>query len=55
MKLLLTLAVVALVTACAAIDPSTSVENAPAPPADNAATMGYHGPVYRSKRVDGPN
>lgn len=51
----------ALVTACAAPppmaagDPLKSLPASAARGESTAAELGFHGPVYRSKDIDGPN
>ena len=60
-KMLVTAGVAVLMTACAA--PSPSAGNDPlrsargSTPAgeSTAAEMGFHGPVYRTNKPDGPN
>jgi hypothetical protein len=64
LKLLAIAGLAALVTACAAPLPdSASASGDPARPARGstargeatAADMGFHGPVYRANKTDGPN
>ena len=51
----------ALVTACAAPPPVAAGDPMQSRPASaargesTAAELGFHGPVYRSKDIDGPN
>ena len=55
--------VAALVTACAAASPAPGAAADPMRPAPGsspsaeatAAEMGFHGPVYRTNKADGPN
>jgi hypothetical protein len=54
-------AVAALVTACAATPPAAAGDPLQSQPGSavrgeaTAAELGFHGPVYRTKDVDGPN
>jgi hypothetical protein len=45
----------ALVTACAVPPPVQSRPGSAARGESTAAELGFHGPVYRSKDIDGPN
>lgn len=51
----------ALVTACAAFTPSAASDTMRTPSGSitsgesTAAGLGFHGPVYRSNKADGPN
>ena len=63
LKIIAMAAVAALVTACAAPLPAPGVAADPMRPARGssasgeatAAEMGFHGPVYRANKPDGPN
>ena len=58
-RMLMTSSLAALLTACAA--PSPTAANDPLPRGSTArgdaaaAEMGFHGPVYRANKADGPN
>lgn len=61
LKMLALAGLAALVTACAAPapgtagDPVTPARGSTASGEATAAGLGFHGPVYRAKKSDGPN
>lgn len=61
LKILAMAGLAALVTACAVLTPSAASDTMRTPSGSTAsgestaAGLGFHGPVYRSNKADGPN